>query len=530
MSKILSLYNTFTRTFKHVELSGNLVCATSQFKPIHGSMYICGPTVYADSHIGHALTYIRADLFKRVLKRYFNVNLATVMNITDIDDKIINEVNKRSKPGESLSSDPSNHPFRQVSEQYLKSFQDDMKKIRVQPPDLTLKISDHIDVIMAFIRQLEEAGCAYSTPEGDVFFDVTSIPNYIGRVDPRSSKLDIGYKRDQRDFALWKAAKPGEPIWIYKGDNGREVPGRPGWHVQCSALATSVFGNQLDFHFGGKDLIFPHHYNEEACCCAFHKLDTSHSLHVWAKYWLHSSHILYGDSKMSKSIGNVMSIKNFIDRASVNALRFLCIIHHYRTDLVFSNSVLESVKALDHRLSAFISSLDAQMKLAEQRGNLPSDAKSDLRLSKQPSDIDNAIEETYEEILDGICDDFDLHRGLNSIQDLIGRAHSIGLDNLSVKDLVSLWSLLKDWCGACGLEYGPTDAAHDRSLVELLRDFRQQVREWALGELRETHKSTAISRNKIQKLLEQCDNVRKSADELGFVLNDTKSTKDKKQL
>lgn len=520
MSKILSLYNTFTKTFRNVELSGTLICANSQPKPIYGSMYVCGPTVYADSHIGHALTYIRADLFKRILKSYFNVNLITVMNVTDIDDKILNEVTKRKKPGEPISSDPSIHPFRQVSNQYYKSFQDDMRKIRVQPPDLTLKISDHVELIARFIRDLERAKCAYRTPSGDVYFDVSSVPNYVGRVDPRSFNSDLGEKRDQRDFVLWKACKPDEPVWIYHGEDGHEVPGRPGWHVQCSALASSIFGKTLDFHFGGKDLIFPHHYNEEACCCAFHKLDTSKTLHVWTTHWLHSSHIIYRDSKMSKSIGNVMSIKNFVDRTSVNALRLLCMLHHYRTDIVFSEGVHEKVKNLDHKLSAFMSSLDAQLRLLEQRGDL-SIGTTDKQSS---SDIDTAIEETYEEMLDGICDDIDLHRGLISIQDLIKRVQSIGIDNISPKDVASIWFLVKDWCNACGLEYGPISETHDESLLELMRHFRQQVRVWALEELKGADASNQISRDRVLMLLNHCDKVRKEVDDLGFVINDSKST------
>lgn len=512
MTKILTLYDTFTRSLKNVEISGTLVRAASQPSHLYGSMYICGPTVYADSHIGHALTYIRADIFKRIMKRYFNITLVTVMNITDIDDKILNEVQTRLKPNEHVASEPSSHPFRKISEHYYKSFCDDMKKIRVQPPDLTFKVSDHVDLIMNFVRRLEKAQSTYTTSSGDVHFSVTSVPNYVGRRDPRDSRAKIGEKRDPRDFVLWKASKPGEPVWNYRSLDGHDIPGRPGWHVQCSAIASSVFGNKLDFHFGGKDLIFPHHYNEEACCCAFHQLDTSESLHVWVKHWLHTSHIIYRDTKMSKSIGNVMSVKNFIDRASVNALRLLCIVHHHRTDIVFSGEVLDKVKSLDHKISAFLSLLSTKIQsIASGNSENPDESRG---CSK------TILNETQQEILDGICDDLDLHRGILSIQELIKHIYATGIDNLEARDIVCIWYLLRDWCTAFGLEYGPISGAHDESLLNLLKVFRQQVRSWSLQELR----NRPESKDELLKLLKYCDDVRSQADEAGFVLTDAKST------
>lgn len=515
MTNILTLYNTFTKSLKHVELSGKLVRAASQPSTLYGSLYICGPTVYADSHIGHALTYIRTDLFRRIMKNYLNINLLTVMNITDIDDKILNEVQKTLKPGESVTSEPSAHPFRKISERYYKSFCDDMKKIRVQPPDLTYKISNHVNMITDFVRRLETAQCAYTTSCGDVYFSVKSVPNYIGRQDPRASKTDIGEKRDPRDFVLWKATKPGEPVWHYESSDGRDIPGRPGWHVQCSAIASSVFGSKLDFHFGGKDLIFPHHYNEEACCCAYHQLDTNNSLHVWVEHWLHTSHVIYKDSKMSKSIGNVMSIKNFIDRASINALRLLCILHHYRTDVVFSEDELEKVKTLDHRISAFISFMHEKMN-SVVAGNSDEVVDSVSR--------EALINDTHQEIMYGVCDDFDLHRGLVSIQELIKHVNSAGIDHLTIKDVVCIWYLLKDWCDACGLEYGPISGTCDESVLELLKSFRQQVRNWALTEIRNAPKSDTGTREGLVKLLNCCDDARRRADEAGYVLTDGKST------
>lgn len=519
MSKVLTLYNTFTRKFKPVSLAGKQITANTVLnnEPIVASLYVCGPTVYSDCHLGHAITYIRADLFRRFLRSILNVRLDTVMNITDVDDKIL-ENTRRELGNHELASDPSSHPFNAFSDRYYKLFLKDMESIRVLPADLYLKVSRSIHLITKFIQQLERNNCAYRSTSGDILFRVNSVRNYKGRIDPRKGDhLDEG-KEDQRDFVLWKRAKPGEPSWLCESAraDGRSLLGRPGWHVQCSAISSAMFGSKLDFHYGGKDLIFPHHYNEEACSCAYHSLDTSSSLHVWASHWLHSGHLVIRDSKMSKSLGNVVPIKNFINRASVNALRLLCISTHYRADLVYSEDVLQEMKALDHKINAFVDFLKLQ--LSKTQDFLPQGVEG----SSSSVDIRAATELARHEVVDGLCDDLDLSRGLKAIIDLSKRYYSVGNLQLSPRDLLASWSLLSDWCSICALEYAqlnPSSGILESSLIEMLTDFRQSVRTWTLNEMKE-HESDSFN-----DLLDQCDSVRKKLNELGFVSRDMKSRK-----
>lgn len=522
MSRVLRLYNSFTKVIEDVKLGGKLIDTREKnaHDIINGSLYICGPTVYSYSHLGHALTYVRADLFRRFMKSIFSIKLTTVMNITDVDDKILSKVNELPECQQEPTTNPDKHPFNFISEKYYQSFLDDMKFIRVQPPDLILKVSNHIPLITRYISHLEKRGHAYITPNGDIYFHTSSIKNYSGlmrqeenlRVNPDE------YKKDPRDFALWKSAKPGEPVWIYHSEvTDRVVPGRPGWHVQCSAIASAIFGDQLDFHFGGIDLLFPHHYNEEACCCAFHGLDTSKSTHVWSKHWLHSGHLVLKDYKMSKSIGNVIAIKSFVDESSINALRLLCISTHYRSNVDFNEVLMSRLKSLDHKLSAFANHLNDGLRRIRNEGlTVATEHENGISLHTH-------LSQTHEDILDGVCDGFDLEKGLNSIIELARIVYSHGLDNLSPKDLVATWQLLSDWCTICGLEYGPMKSSHDDSLIDLIREFRNNVRNSTLMKLKIAKiEKKDVDVQFLNSLLKECDSVRARMDELGFVERDNK--------
>lgn len=523
MTRLLKFYNTFTKRSNTVELSGKLInCNQNNIGPtLNGSLYICGPTVYSDSHLGHALTYVRADLLRRFMRSLFNVKLVTVMNITDIDDKILEKTREiQQVDGQDGGKQPHLHPFNKVSEKYYKSFLDDMRSIRVLPADLYVKVSKHIHLITRFIRRLERNGNAYISKYGDVHFRVDSLKNYIGRTDDRKIYHDMDNKCDPRDFVLWKSAKPGEPVWSYECANGQKViHGRPGWHVQCSAIASALFGSQLDFHFGGKDLIFPHHYNEEACCCAFHNLDTSESLHVWSKNWLHSGHLISRDAKMSKSLGNVISIGDFTKSASVNVLRLLCIHNHYRSDFELDDELLDKTKAIDHKLSAFGSFLNEELRRTQEKlPNVSEIHEDDLTLE---NDVEAAVADCYNQMLDGICDDFHLDKGLESILNLSKFVYA-KCSKMKPKDFIIVRSFLESWFEMCGLEYASISFSKnsDDSLLDLLSSFRQEIRLIALSEMK---KKSMVDSSSAKKLLEECDKVRCKADDLGLVLRDPKS-------
>lgn len=627
MGKILRLYNTFTRNLNQVELNGKLVTSiggggtdllrnpqtrennwvvdSQRHHMLTGSFYICGPTVYSDSHLGHALTYIRGDLFRRFLKSYFNVHLTTIMNITDIDDKILakcqhmkvddNEGIHSSQPFNYLNKNPTDHPFRQISHKYYQSFINDLDLMRCQPAHLYVKVSENIDLIVKFIARLEKLGHAYmDSDSGDMLFNVSSVKNYQGRLDKRSHPNEIDSehhdehqtpasvpKSDQRDFVLWKAAKPLEPVWNYRSDiTGRIIPGRPGWHVQCSAIASSLFGSQLDFHLGGKDLIFPHHYNEEACCCAFHGLDTSNSLHVWCNNWLHSSHLKLRSNrfnktdkisssevidpisgpiedqdddvqKMSKSLGNVISVNDFINSTSVNVLRLLCIQNHYRTDIEYSEDIIVKLKNLEHKLNSlngFIS--DAIHRISKTSLNICSsdeltktslvelinehshsvDGDEDEDEDYKNGDIQLRILRTQDEIIDSLCDDFDISRNLDSILNLAKVLYSTGSDNIKFIDLIVCRSLLGDWYEACGLDFSQYQHSSVKSnnleqpLYHMIKDFRDKVRNLALEEKRFNSKSDGSKSETANLLLQECDKVRGLLQQIGYVERDPASS------
>lgn len=527
MPKVLKLFNTFTRTLNSVELSGktlttNGYCGPNNgLQPTQGSFYICGPTVYSDSHVGHAITYIRADLFRRFMRSFFNVRLNTVMNITDVDDKILEQTRKEFNLVHNnetpTTTEPTKHPFNELSDRYYRSFLKDLNTINVQPADFHVKISKHVHLITEFIRRLEKTGHAYIATNGDVYFRVSSVKNYVGRTDDRKKSPDE--KLDQRDFVLWKVSKPDEPIWKYQSSvSDKCIPGRPGWHVQCSAIASALFGKKLDFHFGGMDLIFPHHYNEEACCCAYHDLDTSKSLHVWSRHWLHSGHLVLKDTKMSKSIGNTIAIQSFIGRSSVNALRLLCVYSHYRSNLDYSEDLVEKIKSIDHKISAFVSFLADELKLT-QDNIIVLEEERDREVD---ADLKNATLATIDEILDGLCDDFHLDRGLFSILNLSKIVYSRGTGKISAPDLLTIWNLLKDWCETCGLSYSHVNtnssSLQNESPVDLLSEFRQTTRKWVLEEMKSRQNSE--DKSSLLKLLKECDAVRAKMDELGFVVRD----------
>lgn len=252
-------------------------------------MYCCGPTVYADSHLGHAIAYIRCDLVRRTLQTYLGVPIYLTMNITDIDDKILA---KAAQEGVN---------FREISCKYHQSFIDDLNSLGVLPADCYLKVTDHIDVIIDYILRLLDKGFAYiNEVTGDVNFDYETFIASFNIVNARTNENSeqrgearSDGKRSTKDFVLWKVSKPGQPSWPL--EHGTTIiEGRPGWHVECSALSDYVFGSKLDLHFGGFDLIFPHHHCESCCSHAHdrHPGGENNQLYTTAGVWLHSGHLI----------------------------------------------------------------------------------------------------------------------------------------------------------------------------------------------------------------------------------------------
>ncbi|KAL7001117.1 cysteine--tRNA ligase [Sarracenia purpurea var. burkii] len=310
--KEFQLYNTMT---KQKEI----------FKPKVGGkvgMYVCGVTAYDLSHIGHARAYVAFDVLYRYLK-HIGYEVKYVRNFTDVDDKIIRRANE-------LGEDPL-----ALSNRYCQEFLDDMVDLQCLPPTCQPRVSDHMDQIRGMITQIISNGCAYEV-NGDVYFSVDKYPNYgqlSGRKleDNRAGERVAVDSRKQNpaDFALWKAAKPGEPSW-----DSPWGPGRPGWHIECSAMSAHYLTPSFDIHGGGMDLIFPHHENELAQSCA--AFPESH-----VKYWVHNGFVTTNDEKMSKSLGNFFTIREVTKLYHPLALRYFLMSTHYRSPVNYSISQIE---------------------------------------------------------------------------------------------------------------------------------------------------------------------------------------------
>ena len=298
------------------------------------TMYVCGVTPYDDAHIGHAMSYVVFDVIRRYL-RFRGYKVKYVQNITDIDDKIIDRANQRGV---------STH---ELVKQYTDSFDEDMEALNIikAETDVYPKATDEIPKIIEVIQGLIDKGYAYPAG-GSVYFRVRNAPNY-GKLSHRSldamraaeGAMGSEEKEDAMDFVLWKASKPGEPWW--------ESPwgeGRPGWHIECSAMSLKYLGNTLDIHGGGQDLVFPHHENEIA------QSESFTGKKPFVKYWLHNGLVQLGEDKMSKSLGNLITIKEARDKYSADAIRIFILSSHYRSPLTYSEEGLGAAERGVERL------------------------------------------------------------------------------------------------------------------------------------------------------------------------------------
>ncbi len=308
--------------------------------PGKAGMYVCGVTVYDYCHIGHARANVVFDVIFRYLK-YTGLDVTYVRNYTDIDDKIINRANQEGVD------------YRVITERFIRAFDEDMERLGLEKPTIEPKATEHIDGIIAIIEALIAKGHAYAS-EGDVYFAVETFPEYL-KLSKRNleemqagARVEVGEKkRNPMDFALWKGSKPGEPWWQSPWGQGR-----PGWHIECSAMSMRFLGETFDFHGGGKDLIFPHHENEIAqseaangCC--------------FVRYWLHNGFVNINSEKMSKSLGNFFTIREVLEKFDPETLRFFILSAHYRSPIDFSDQNLNEARAGLERIYACLAAIDA---------------------------------------------------------------------------------------------------------------------------------------------------------------------------
>jgi cysteinyl-tRNA synthetase len=308
-------------------------------------MYVCGPTVQSPPHIGHVRSAVAFDVVRRWLtaKGYYVLH---IRNITDIDDKIIANAEAAQEPWWSLAT------------RVTRMFQDGYDALNVLPPTGEPRATGHIPEMVALIQRLIDSGHAYAA-DGDVYFDVRSHPAYGElsgqRPEAMQASDDAGPKRDVHDFALWKGAKPGEPSWETPWG-----PGRPGWHIECSAMATRYFGPEFDIHGGGLDLVFPHHENELAQSTAVGD--------KFVRFWLHHGLLNTGGTKMSKSLGNSLFVPELLATARPQAMRYYLVAPHYRSESEWTDHGLAEAEAAYSRIEGFLT------RAIEQYGDAPDDA------------------------------------------------------------------------------------------------------------------------------------------------------------
>jgi cysteinyl-tRNA synthetase len=470
----LQLYNTLTRR-KEPFVPRD---------PGRATMYTCGPTVYNYTHIGHLRPAMVADVLKRYLTRQ-GCTVYHVTNFTDVDDKIIARAREEGVSPAALS------------QRYIDDYLETMRRLGLDGVDRYVRVTDHMDDIVEMIRVLVDKGFAYPL-DGDVYFDVTAKPDY-GKLSGRSlDELQAGArvevdprKRHPMDFALWKAARPGDPAWPSPWG-----PGRPGWHIECSALSLRYLGPGFDIHGGGDDLIFPHHENEIAQSEAYGD-------RPFARYWLHNGMVQLGREKMSKSGGNFVPLRDLVDRYPAGAIRLFLLTTHYRKPLGYSDAALAEAARGWRRLETARRNLASRGHVlsgadlgpsgegvAAGDGSDPWDEAPAPRTASQVlAQIETAAASTAPEAFAAAMDD-DLNTAgaLAALFDLV-RAVNAGLNHpdvapdapalrLAAETLEDLGGTLGLWAGAeRGAEPAGARGGLVEGLVELLLDVRSKARE-----------------------------------------------------
>ncbi|MDA8414867.1 MAG: cysteine--tRNA ligase [Desulfobacteraceae bacterium] len=351
--------------------------------PGKAGMYVCGVTVYDYCHIGHARANVVFDVIFRYL-RYAGYDVTYVRNYTDIDDKIINRANQEGVD------------YRTITDRYIQAFDEDMERLGLAKPTVEPKATDHIAGIIAIIEALVAKGHAYQS-EGDVYYAVETFPEYL-KLSGRNleemlagARVEIGEKkRNPMDFALWKGSKPGEPFW--------ESPwgqGRPGWHIECSAMSMEFLGTTFDIHGGGKDLVFPHHENEIAQSEAANGCQ-------FVRYWLHNGFVNINSEKMSKSLGNFFTIRTVLEKYDPETLRFFILSAHYRSPIDFSDQNLDDARAGLERIYSCLAALDEFLNTKPATGDLPSMES----LPEAGRELREKIDQALPRFVEAMDDDF----------------------------------------------------------------------------------------------------------------------------
>ena len=386
------------------------------FKPLKKgevTMYICGPTVYDYPHIGNYRAYVFGDLLNRYLK-YIDYKVRFVMNLTDVDDKTIKN---SCKEGVSL---------KEYTEKYIKAFFEDLDTLNIVRADVYPKATEHIKEMVALVKKLLDKGLAYKSEDGCIYYPISKFKDYgkLAHLDPEQLKEGVSGKvlsdeydkENVHDFALWKAWTPEDDAVFWETEIGK---GRPGWHIECSAMSMKYLGETFDIHGGGVDLIFPHHQNEIAQA-------EGATGKLFVKYWVHNEWLLVEGKKMSKSLGNFYTLRDILDKGyHPMAIRYLLMSTHYRQQLNFTFKGLEAARNALQRIWDFMKKLD------EVNG------KGDAKL------VDKLINKARKDFDAALNDDLEISRALAAVFEFIKEVN-IALGNLNKKDAVKIKEFMAD--------------------------------------------------------------------------------------
>jgi cysteinyl-tRNA synthetase len=441
----IRLHNTFT----------NRVEVLVPVYPGEVRMYTCGPTVYDYAHIGNFRTFVFQDVLRRFL-RSRGYRLLHVMNLTDVDDRIIQNA---SAAGVSI---------REYTEKYIQAFFEDMRALNLEIPEEIVRATDHIDAMVDLIEQLQRKGLTYRS-DGSIYFRIARFPNYgkLSKIDmsgiQAGARVDVDRyeKADARDFALWKAPKPGEHFW-----ETRIGPGRPGWHIECSAMSMRYLGETIDIHTGGVDLAFPHHENEIA-------QSEGATGKPFVKIWLHAEHLIIEGEKMSKSLGNFFTLRDLLAKGQKpSSIRYLLLSVPYRRQLNFTAESLKQAENSVERLRTFLTRLRTEKFPA---GSNPSLEK---RIAKAEEDFEVGLSDDLNTAV-ALAAVFDLLRDANTAIDR-GEMRQVDATRLvaSMETFDSVLAVLGDDDAEklVRLGYGPAQPRMEAPKIEALIEERQAAK------------------------------------------------------
>lgn len=451
-----------------IRLYNTLTHKKEEFQPLESGLvklYVCGPTVYSDAHVGHAMSALVFDIIRRYFE-FRGYHVIHVMNFTDVDDKIITRANQ-------MNVDPFD-----LAEGYIRDFQEHLVDLNILPATINPRATRTMDKILAMILGLIDKGFAYAATNGDVYFRVTKDNDY-GKLSGRKledmqagSRIEVEeLKEHPMDFALWKSAKPGEPAWDSPWGSGR-----PGWHIECSAMNLHELGEQIDIHGGGNDLIFPHHENEIAQSESF-------TGKPFARYWLHNGMLQLSGEKMSKSLGNLVTISEFLKDHDGDAMRMLVLNGNYRSPLSFTD---ESISAAEQGLNRLRTSLKTAPSGA---------AGAPQEMLKTLAELAETTQVTFTTSMD---DDFNTSGALGGIFEMVRQVNTARAAGATAEQIAPAQDTLRKLTSVLGLRMDTSRTGGDADkFIDLLVELRTELRTqklWALSDmLRDRLKGLGVS-------------------------------------